>query len=246
MNRSFLGATEAQAREVAASALGSSPEDLDVREVARRRVADEHGEREEVEIVVRTTESPATDDAARVDDSPRTAVRDERTSRGPRRAPTASPNEASPDALAPRAKEFLGGMLERMDVRARLEIEVDDENVYIEIVAEEGLGGLLIGRKGQTLDALQYLTNRIVLPGAQARGRIYLDTENYREKHRRKLEKRALELRDEVVRDHRAITLEELNPRDRWIIHQALMGDERVTTKSEGEADDRRLMIIPR
>ena len=155
-------------------------------------------------------------------------------------------DEAHPAVLAPKAEEFLKGLLERMDVGADLEIEWDLENVYIEIVADEGLGGLIIGRKGQTLDALQYLVNRVILPGAAARGRIYLDTENYRAKHRRKLEEMAVRLRDQAIRNRRPVTVEELSARDRWIIHQALLDDRSVTTRSVGDNYDRKLMIIPR
>ncbi len=263
--RTYQGATKDEALALAASDLGCPTESVEVLElVTRAGVAGAPGG---CEIRVRLPEalqggdetailegfrrpqakpptSPAPERAVRaavVADAP-TAARGERGSQ-PR---TEAGDSPTPAILAERAEAFLRDLLARMGFTARLQTKLEGENVNIEILADKGVGGLLIGRQGQTLDAIQYLVNRVVLPGAAARGRIYLDTEGYREKYRRKIEELAHKYRDEALRAGKPVTLEEFSSRDRWIIHQALLDDPRVTTRSVGEDDDRKLMIIPR
>ncbi len=241
--KTYAGPTKEAALREAALDLGLDVSEIEIAEIVVRRNS---AGVEETRVEVKVRSAPPEDGSAEgpaiaPPPAPSPAREMERASQ-----PTPASDGASPEALAPRAEAFLRELLGRMDIVARLDIDRDADNVYIDIVGEAGVGGLLIGRQGQTLDQLQYLVNRVVLPGAAAHGRIYLDTEGYRAKYRRKLEDLARKYRDDVVRTGRPVTLDELSARDRWIIHQALFDDARVTTRSEGDDRDRKLMIIPR
>ncbi len=263
--RTYQGATKDEALALAARDLGCSVESVEVLELVTR--AGVGGAPGVVEIRVRLPDAlQGVDELAILEgfrrrraDAPTTAAPEPTIRSAVLAEPPASArgggggrrraeegDSPPPGILAERASAFLGDLLTQMGFAARLQTKLEGENVNIEILADKGLGGLLIGRQGQTLDAIQYLVNRVVLPGAAARGRIYLDTEGYREKYRRKIEELAHKYRDEALRAGKPVTLEEFSSRDRWIIHQALLDDPRVTTRSVGEDDDRKLMIIPR
>jgi spoIIIJ-associated protein len=104
---------------------------------------------------------------------------------------------------------------------------------------------LLIGHRGQTLDALEYLLNRMVTRSEEGEARFVLDAEGYRERRRKSLESLALHLGERVKRRRKIVTLSPLSPRDRRIIHLALQGDPLVTTRSMGRGYFRRLSILP-
>ncbi|MBK7973751.1 MAG: KH domain-containing protein [Deltaproteobacteria bacterium] len=266
-SKTFQGVTREDALSRAAAELGRPSSELEVLEVVSKRSSADAAPC--IQLLIRVPEAgPGLDEAALLQGfrrpsakvveaaSPRSASTPESphrlepaaatSSREPSREPRQTDGLSS-KVLARKAEAFLADLLRHMGIGARLETELDDDdNVYIEIFAEGGVGGLLIGRQGQTLDAVQYLVNRVVLPGAAARGRVYLDTEGYRARYRRKLEEMAHKYRDEALRAGKPVTLEEFSPRDRWIIHQALLDDPRVTTRSVGDEPDRKLMIIPR
>ncbi len=256
--KTYTGATRDDAIREAARDLGCAPSEVEVAEIVTRSSA---GAVESAAVEIRVNlpagaGGPAEATLTEGFRQPRSAPPDPKSTST--HAPPATPASAAvptgtmgesssfPEALAPRAQAFLRELLGHMGIEARLDVDWDGENLYLDMVAEAGVGGLLIGRQGQTLDALQYLVNRVVLPGAAARGRIYLDTEGYRAKYRRKIEDLARKYRDEAIRAGQPITLEELSARDRWIIHQALQDDRSVTTRSVGDEHDRKLMIIPR
>ena len=263
-SRTYQGATREDALARAAAELGCPVSDLDVLEVVARHTPGDAAARIEVRVRVpqpgggldevalaqgfrrtATVVTPPIDGGSSASQTRQVTTADALPLREPARPPV-PPEGISSEQLAPKAEGFLTDLLRYMGVEARLETEIDDDNVYIDILAQSGVGGLLIGRQGQTLDAIQYLVNRVVLPGAAARGRVYLDTEGYRARYRRKLEEMAHKYRDEALRAGKPVTLEEFSSRDRWIIHQALLDDPRVTTRSVGEEPDRKLMIIPR
>lgn len=265
-SKTFQGVTREEALSRAAADLGRPPSDLDVLEVVSKRSSADAAPC--IEVLIRVPDaSPGLDEAALLQGFRRPSLKTVEAVSPSRPVTPASPHRVEPVAatssqepnreprqtdgvsskvLAPKAEAFLADLLRHMGIEARLETGLDEDNVYIEIFAEGGVGGLLIGRQGQTLDAIQYLVNRVVLPGAAARGRVYLDTEGYRARYRRKLEEMAHKYRDEALRAGKPVTLEEFSPRDRWIIHQALLDDPRVTTRSVGDEPDRKLMIIPR
>ena len=149
-------------------------------------------------------------------------------------------------ALGQRAKEVLAEILRLMGVRAEVELKVGEktDETVVEIRTENS--GLLIGRKGQTLEALQYLVSRIAGERGGTEGpHIVVDIENYRQRRRRTLEDMALRLGEKAKRQRKTVSVDALSAADRRIIHAALQDDPWVTTKSLGQGSYRRLLIIP-
>ena len=103
--------------------------------------------------------------------------------------------------------------------------------------------GILIGKHGQTLDALQYLTNLVANKNSSERIRIIIDVEDYRERRIETLSRLAVRLADKVKRNGERVVLEPMNPHERKIIHMALQNDRRITTLSEGEEPYRKVII---
>jgi spoIIIJ-associated protein len=149
----------------------------------------------------------------------------------------------SPRELGERAGEVLKEILRRMGVSPSISVEVQDEGVVINIL--DAADGVIIGRGGQTLDALEYLVNRIITLSEESEMRVILDAEGYRERRRKSLENLALRLGERAKRRRKTVTLNPLSPRDRRVIHLALEGDPLVTTKSMGKGYFRRLCIVP-
>lgn len=139
------------------------------------------------------------------------------------------------------AKDFLAETLEKMGIKAELEITKTEESV--DIVVKGDNMGMVIGRRGETLDALQYLTSLVVNKDKDEYVRINLDTENYRKKRTLALEKLADKVAEKVVRNKRNLTLEPMNSFERRIIHSRLQGDDRLTTYSIGEEPSRRIVV---
>ena len=132
-------------------------------------------------------------------------------------------------------------LLTYMDVEAIVDVTEKEEKVDVEL---RGRGmGLLIGHRGETLDALQYLTNLVVNKQGLKYKRINLDAENYRRKREETLRRLAKRLGYKVSKTRKRITLEPMNPFERRIIHAALQNDEYVRTYSEGEEPYRRVVI---
>lgn len=103
--------------------------------------------------------------------------------------------------------------------------------------------GILIGKRGQTLDSLQYLTNRVANKSQEEYVRVKLDTENYRQRRKETLENLAKNIAYKVKRTKKQISLEPMNPYERRVIHSALQNDKYVSTHSEGEEPYRRVVI---
>ncbi len=171
---------------------------------------------------------------------------EERPQPAPPKAPPSGPVTAS--ELGERACEILTRILALMGTDATPELIADDEEgVQINLHTEEDMG-LLIGRRGQTLSALQLLVammaNRPLPP--EERRRIILDVEGYRERREIALRSLARNSADRAKRSGRPVRLEALNPRERRIVHLALADDPAVTTRSEGEDPNRVIVIVPR
>lgn len=139
------------------------------------------------------------------------------------------------------AVEFLKSVLDEMKVDAEFEVEFDGKDLSIQMSGSEM--ALLIGRRGQTLDALQYLVSLIVNKDREDYVRVILDTENYREKRRATLEKLAKRLARKARKTHKDIVLEPMNPYERRIIHSTLQGNPYVSTRSEGDEPFRKVII---
>ena len=105
--------------------------------------------------------------------------------------------------------------------------------------------GMLIGRRGQTLDALEYIANRIVAREDDGAGRIVVDSQNYRDRRRQSLEELARRLAERARHRGKTVTLNPMSPRDRRIVHLALQNERALTTRSAGKGYFRKLLIIP-
>lgn len=147
------------------------------------------------------------------------------------------------DGKADYAKEILEGILDRMGLEAEVEIREDDEQVVLDVTGEDA--GRAIGKKGQTLDALQFIVNKVVNRFPENRRYIVVDSGDYRERHDKNLVNMARREAKRAVQQGRTITLQPMPARDRRLIHLSLAKFSGVTTKSSGEGLGRRIQIIP-
>jgi len=139
------------------------------------------------------------------------------------------------------ALDFLKDITEKMGLQLNITAKAGDESLYLDINGKDS--GTVIGKRGQTLDAIQYLTSLVVNKDEEKYTRVVVDAENYREKRERTLEQLANRLADKVVRTKRSVRLEPMNPYERKVIHATLQSNPNVTTKSEGEEPYRRVII---
>ena len=139
------------------------------------------------------------------------------------------------------AKEFLSTTLSQMGIEAELEFTQTIDALEI-VVSGENMGRV-IGKRGEPLDALQYLTSLVVNKDKEEYIRINLDSENYRAKRTAALEKLADKVADKVIRNKRNLTLEPMNAFERRVIHSRLQGNEKLTTYSIGEEPSRRIVV---
>ena len=137
---------------------------------------------------------------------------------------------------------FLTDVLHAMDMEVKISSRIDEEGA-LEIVMDGKNMGILIGKRGQTLDSLQYLTNRVANKTQDGYVRVKLDTEDYRRRRKETLENLAKNIAYKVKRTKKPVALEPMNPYERRIIHSALQADRYVTTHSEGEEPYRRVVV---
>ena len=145
------------------------------------------------------------------------------------------------DQKAARIREFLGGLMEHLHVEDTPDIYVS-ETGYKVILQGRGLGAI-IGRRGETLDAIQQLTNYAVNHGQSKRVRIHVDAEGYRAKREESLQRLAVKMAGKVVKYHKNMTLEPMNAYERHVIHAALQDYPNVTTYSTGVEPNRRTVV---
>ncbi len=146
------------------------------------------------------------------------------------------------DEKAAAIKAFLSGLLEHMGCAAGIKVYLPEKGRYKVILEGQGLGAL-IGRRGETLDAIQQLTSYSVNRGGGPRVRVQLDAENYRAKREQSLQHLARKVAGKVVRYRRSVTLEPMNAYERHVIHTALQDFEGVTTYSTGTDPNRRVVV---
>ena len=149
--------------------------------------------------------------------------------------------EANLSDTARTARDFLKGLTDRMGVEAQIEVCESEQQLRMQLSGESM--SILIGRRGETLDALQYLTSLNVNRGREEYLRVSLDTENYRAKREEALRKLAVRMANRAKKSGRRVALEPMNPNERRILHSALQNDPEVTTHSEGEEPYRRVII---
>jgi len=142
------------------------------------------------------------------------------------------------------AKETLENILIRIPVEATVEAHQMDGKLILNIEGDRS--GLLIGRKGKTLDALQFIVNKIVNKALEKRVNIVVDSENYRKRRNESLVQLALKMGEKAKRIGKPVATNPLNPHDRRIVHLALIEDERLDTRSRGEGLLKKVVIIPK
>ncbi len=148
----------------------------------------------------------------------------------------------TPDSEQPAA--FLSKLFELMGMEVDTDIERTEDNLKVKLSGQNM--GMLIGYRGETLDALQYLCSLVVNKGREDYTRLILDTENYRTRREETLVRLAKKLSGKAQRTGRKVVLEPMNPYERSVIHSALQSNSFVSTKSEGEDPNRRIVIIPK
>ena len=155
----------------------------------------------------------------------------------------AVPGEEVRDEKSEQIRTFLSGLLEHMDAKAEVKVYEVEKNRYKVILEGEKLGAL-IGRRGETLDAIQQLTNYSINRGGESkRARVQIDAENYREKREESLERLAQKVAGKVVKYRRNVTLEPMNAYERHVIHTALQDTQYITTFSIGTEPNRRVVV---
>ena len=147
------------------------------------------------------------------------------------------------DEKSEQIRTFLSGLLEHMDAKADVKVYEVEKNRYKVILEGEKLGAL-IGRRGETLDAIQQLTNYSINRGGESkRARVQIDAENYREKREESLERLAQKVAGKVGKYRRNVTLEPMNAYERHVIHTALQDTQYITTFSIGTEPNRRVVV---
>lgn len=149
---------------------------------------------------------------------------------------------AEEDETARRIRQFLAGLMTHMEISAVPEVSPAPEGGYQVVLQGEGLGAL-IGHRGETLDAVQQLTNYAVNRGQSRRTRVRVDAEGYRAKREEALQRLAAKVAAKAVRYRRSVTLEAMNAYERHVIHSALQDTPDVTTASIGVEPNRRVVV---
>lgn len=147
------------------------------------------------------------------------------------------------DSILDKTRDFLHDIFEAMKMKVEVTIDYDEtaKNMDIDLNGEEM--GVLIGKRGQTLDSLQYLVSLVVNKESHDYIRVKVDTENYRVRRKETLENLAKNIAFKVKRNKRSVSLEPMNPYERRVIHSVLQNDKFVTTHSEGEEPFRRVVV---
>ncbi len=196
--------------------------------VIKARVFDPNAPKEEVKAEAKE-ETKAETKKAEVKEEDKAEAKEEKKDSAP--VPAADP------------KEFLSKVFAAMNMEVGIEVETDGNEMNIDLSGNDM--GVLIGKRGQTLDSLQYLTSIVVNKGQKEYIRVKIDTENYRSRRKDTLENLAKNLAYKAKRTRNAVSLEPMNPYERRIIHSALQNDKYVTTHSEGEEPFRKVIITP-
>ncbi|MEW6659454.1 MAG: RNA-binding cell elongation regulator Jag/EloR [Thermodesulfobacteriota bacterium] len=149
----------------------------------------------------------------------------------------------SQTSLLSQAQEILEQLLEKMDESGKVSGRQEDDRIILNIETEDA--GLLIGKQGQTLEALQYLLTKILAQKSRRKVRVNIDVESYRARHEEALVHLALKNGDKVKRSGKPVTLNPMNPHDRRIVHLTLQGDKELKTMSRGEGLYKKVIIYP-
>ena len=146
-------------------------------------------------------------------------------------------------SIADKAKDFLNEVFDAMKMVVVIDVKYDEESKNLSVDLSGDEMGVLIGKRGQTLDSLQYLLSLVVNKDSEEYIRVKVDTEDYRRRRKETLENLAKNIAYKVKRTKRSVSLEPMNPYERRIIHSALQNDRYVTTHSEGDEPFRRVVV---
>ena len=158
-------------------------------------------------------------------------------------APSRGGETPDPESIGASAARFLENVITLIGVEASVHSENGDDHLRLELRGDSS--GVLIGRRGQMLDALEYLVNRFVSRDDLRASRIVVDSEDYRDRRRQSLENLARRMSEQAKKKRKPVTLNPMSPRDRRIVHLALEGDPAVSTKSAGKGFFRKVIITP-
>jgi spoIIIJ-associated protein len=147
------------------------------------------------------------------------------------------------ESMESNVKDFLSQVFRAMNLEVEILVKVDEEEKMIDVELKGDEMGLLIGKRGQTLDSLQYLTSLAVNKHSEEYYKVKIDTEDYRKRRKETLENLAKNIAYKVKRTKRSVSLEPMNPFERRIIHSALQNDKYVTTHSEGDEPFRHVVV---
>ncbi|MCD7863540.1 MAG: protein jag [Lachnospiraceae bacterium] len=150
------------------------------------------------------------------------------------------------DTLEDNVKSFLSDVFAAINFEVSISIQYNEEEKVVDVDLSGDDMGMLIGKRGQTLDSLQYLLSLVVNKNSEEYIRVKVDTENYREHRKETLENLAKNIASKVKRTGRSVSLEPMNPYERRIIHATLQNDKYVTTHSEGNEPYRRVVVTPK
>jgi spoIIIJ-associated protein len=157
--------------------------------------------------------------------------------------PVETSTKAGGETSAEKARRILEGILQRMQIESPVTVEETDETILLKIQGDGS--GLLIGKRGQNLDAIQYIVNKAAHHSVNGHRMIIIDTEGYRKRREESLVALALRLGEKVKKTRKPVTVGHMNAHDRRIIHLAMQNDETLTTKSRGEGEYRKILILP-
>ncbi|MBW8059961.1 MAG: KH domain-containing protein [Solirubrobacterales bacterium] len=149
-----------------------------------------------------------------------------------------------PSEPAERARELVGGVLEELDLVGEVEVREDDERIDV-VVEGEGDYGLLIGKRGQTIDALQLLCYQAAFRGMRDRKRVVVDAAGYRERRREVLTSRAERAAEQALTGNRTIEMDPMSAQERRVVHEHLKERAGVETYSEGDEPHRCVVVAP-
>ncbi len=209
-------------------AINDAPEEF--REEVKREARKENKEKKEIRHEAQEIKKEAKKESApRIEKTPR--------------LPKPAEQNQEPTEIGARAKELLEGILQRMSVQCKVNVDETHDKIILNI--EGGESGLLIGKRGQNLDALQYVLNKSINRADNDRKIIMVDSEEYRRRREESLLELAEKVRQKVKNTRKPVSLGHMSAHDRRIIHLALQEDTTLTTKSRGEGEYRKIVVIP-
>ena len=200
-------------------------------------------EKSEEEATVISTSDPVAEEKPMAEPVRAEAVPAKEEVVADKREPEEEAEPVDPEEVISRAKEFLSSVFDAMNLEVELKIDYEEDGRMLSIEMSGPEMGIIIGKRGQTLDSLQYLTNLAVNRKLASYVRVKMDTEDYRRRRKSTLENLARNVAYKVKRMKRPVSLEPMNPYERRVIHYALQHDSYVKTESEGEEPYRHVVV---